>query len=194
VEHSSFDQLESPRLWIRRFRADDAAAFARYRSDPEVARLQGWDAPYSVEEAQHFVAGLSGASPGMPGHWFQFAVVLRSDGALIGDCAPRATRTDARQAELGFSFATPYQRHGYASEAVRCVLRYVFTTLDMHRLFSITDTRNERARRLLERVGFRREGHFVEGAWFKGEWASEFLYAQLASEWRATPTGPSHEK
>jgi aminoglycoside 6'-N-acetyltransferase len=187
VEHSSFEHLESARLRIRRFRAGDAAAFARYRSDPEVARLQGWEVPYSLEAAQRFVESLAGVSPGKPGTWFQFAVALCSNGALIGDCALRATRADPRQAELGFSFATLYQRQGYASEAVQCVLGYAFTTLEMHRVFSITDTRNVRAQRLLERLGFRREGHFVEGAWFKDEWVSEFLYAQLASEWQMRP-------
>ena len=118
-------------------------------------------------------------------------MALRPNGALIGDCALRATRTDPRQAELAFSFARAYQRHGYASEAVQSVLGYAFTTLEMHRVFSITDTRNARAQRLLERTGFRREGHFVEGTWFKGEWGSEFLYAQLASEWRPTTPGAS---
>jgi RimJ/RimL family protein N-acetyltransferase len=184
VEDSSFDQLESARLRLRRFRADDAAAFAGYRSDPEVARLQGWDVPYSFDEAQRFVESLGNVSPGKPGAWFQFAVVLRSGEALIGDCALRTTRSDPRQAEVGFSFATRYQRHGYASEAVSCVLGYAFTTLEMHRAFSIIDARNERAQRLLERTGFRREGHFVEATWFKGEWVSEFLYAQLVKEWR----------
>ncbi len=159
-----------------------------------MARLQGWDAPYSLEQAQRFVESLTRVSPGKPGEWFQFAVTLHPNGTLIGDCALRTTRTDPRQAELGFSFATQYQRLGYASEAVQCVIGYAFTTLDMHRLFATTDTRNERAQRLLERVGFRREGHFVEGAWFKGEWVSEFLYALLASEWRATPAGAPPEK
>lgn len=156
-----------------------------------MARLQGWDVPYSLDEAHRFVESLGSVSPGKPGTWFQFAVALRSNEALIGDCALRTTRTDPRQAELGFSFATAYQRHGYASEAVQCVLGYAFTTLEMHRVFSITDTRNERAQRLLKRTGFRREGHFVKGTWFKGEWVSEFLYAQLASEWRSTTPGAS---
>jgi RimJ/RimL family protein N-acetyltransferase len=184
VEDASFDRLESARLHLRRFRADDAAAFAAYRSDPEVARLQGWNAPYSFEEAQRFVESLEGVSPGRPGAWFQFAVALRSNGALIGDCALRTSDIDHRQAELGFSFATPYQRRGYGSEAVSRVLQYAFTTLQMHRVFSIVDARNESAMRLLERASFRREGHFVEAAWFKGEWVSELLYAQLASERR----------
>ena len=39
--------------------------------------------------------------------------------------------------------------------------------------------------RLLERLGFRREGHFIEGFYLRGEWASDYLYALLAREWRA---------
>jgi RimJ/RimL family protein N-acetyltransferase len=189
VEDSSFDQLESPRLRLRRFQSDDATAFAGYRSDPEVARLQSWSVPYSFDEAQQFVKSLESVSPGKPGEWFQFAVVLRSNGALIGDCALRTTSVDPRQAELGFSFATPYQRRGYALEAVSCVLGYAFTKLEMHRVFSIIDARNERAQLLLERTAFRREGHFVEATWFKGEWVSEFLYALLSSEWRPATLG-----
>jgi RimJ/RimL family protein N-acetyltransferase len=188
VEHTTFEQLDSPRLWLRRFRTTDAEALARYRNDPDVARLQAWDVPYTRVQAERFIESLANVSPGRPGAWFQFAVVLRADGVLIGDCALRTTRTDPRQAELGFSFATPYQRHGYACEAVHAVLHYVFTTLGMHRVFSITDTRNQRAQRLLERTAFRHEGHFVENTWFKGEWSSEFLYAQLASEWQTSST------
>lgn len=183
MEDTSFEQLESLRLCLRRFRLDDAAAFAEYRNDPEVARLQGWDVPYSIDEAHRFVESMEGVSPGRPGTWFQFAVALRSNGALIGDCALHTARDAPRQAELGFSFARPYQRHGYASEALSYVVGYAFTTLEMQRVFSIIDARNERAQRLLERLSFRREG-LVEATWFKGELVSEFLYAQLASEWR----------
>ncbi len=186
MEHSAFEQLATPRLRIRRFRAGDAEALVRYRNDPEVARLQGWDVPYSLGEAKEFIDSLASVSPGQPGAWFQFAVTLSSSGSVIGDCALRTLPEDPRQAELGFSFATAFQRQGYASEAVRSVLAYAFTILAMHRVFAIIDTRNQPAQRLLERLRFRREGHFVENTWFKGAWTSEFLYAQLESDWRAT--------
>jgi len=35
----------------------------------------------------------------------------------------------------------------------------------------------------MERVGLRREGHFLKNAWFKGRWADEYLYAVLQAEW-----------
>ena len=122
--------------------------------------------------------------PGAPGTWFQFAVSLPTPATLIGDVALRTSRTDPRQAELGFTFATASQGQGYATEAVRAVVEYAFGHLAMHRVCSRTDVRNLRARRLLERAGFRLEGELRESTWFKGAWATDLLYAQLESEWR----------
>ena len=182
MEDPSFAELLSERLLIRRFGPADAEPLAAYRSDAEVARYQAWECPYSVHEAEKFIASLRGLAPGTPGTWFQFAVGLLPSGTLIGDVALRTTRSDPRQAELGFTFAGTHQGHGYATEAVRAVAAYAFGRLAMHRVFSLTDARNLPAQRLLERLGFRREAELRENTWFKGEWASEFLYAQLESE------------
>ena len=170
---------------MRRFAPSDACALAAYRSEPEVARYQGWEAPYSVEEAARFIASLRDLAPGTPGTWFQFAVARAAGEPPIGDCALHTLHTDPRQAELGFTFATAHQGRGYASEAVALVLGYAFHTLAMHRVVSYTDVRNERAARLLERTGFRREGRPLESGGSKGERISELMYAQLASEWRS---------
>jgi len=175
--------IRSEKLVLRRFEASDAQALASYRSDPDVARYQAWES-CSLEEAKRFVESLEELAPGIPGKWFQFAVSLTPSGLLIGDCALRCTRSDPRQAELGFTFAKTHQGKGCASEAVRSLLAYAFSTLDLHRVFSIVDDRNAPAQRLLERLQFRREGHFLQNAWFKSSWSSEFLYAVLRAEWQ----------
>src|SRR4026208_395624 len=118
MEDSSFEQLASGRLIIRRFVAADAEAFAAYRGDSEAARYQAWECPYSLSEARSFIAMLHRLAPGRPGTWFQFAVTLASSGVLIGDVALRTDATDARHAELVFTFAAPHQGQGYATEAV----------------------------------------------------------------------------
>jgi RimJ/RimL family protein N-acetyltransferase len=173
----------SEKLVLRRFVARDAQVLSSYRSDPEVARYQSWET-CSLEEAQRFVESLQDLAPGTPGQWFQFAVSRTPSGMLIGDCALRCTRHDPRQAEVGFTMATAHQGQGLASEAVRSLVTYAFSTLDLHRVFAIVDVRNARAQRVLERLKFRQEGHFVENAWFKGSWSSEFLYAVLRAEWQ----------
>jgi aminoglycoside 6'-N-acetyltransferase len=183
MEDQSFSVLLSQRLTIRRFKADDAAAFAAYRSDPHVARYQAWEAPYSIERAIRFIESLEGASPGVPGSWFQFAVALNPTDLLIGDCGLCPTRRDPSHAELGFTFAKAYQGKGYASEAVRRLMEYAFTSLALRRVFAITQIQNSAANRLLKRIGFEWKGHFTEESSDKSDAADEYIYELLREDW-----------
>ena len=58
-----------------------------------------------------------------------------------------------------------------------------FDTFDLHRIIAITDCENIASVALLERLGMRREGHFIQNIWFKGKWGDEYLYAILKEEW-----------
>jgi RimJ/RimL family protein N-acetyltransferase len=175
----SFESIPCERVVIRRFGTQDVEALSSYRSDPDVARYQGWSVPFSLDRARDLVTEMSRLAPGIPGTWFQFAVALASTHELIGDVALRITRHDSRQAELGFTIATDHQGRGYATEAVRALLEYAFARLELHRVFAFTDRRNVPAQRLFSRLGFRREGELVESAWSQGAWVDEFLYAKL---------------
>ena len=175
--------LETPRLILRPFEDRDAAPFALYRSDPEVARYQGWEAPFSLEQAAQFVAEEKSKTPGEPGQWVQLAMELKSTGEMIGDCAFYRLSEDPRQAEIGFTLARAFQGQGYAAEAVTRLLDYLFGGLGLHRVRANCDPENTSSARLLERVGMRHEGRFVESLWFKGRWAGEDWYAVLKREW-----------
>jgi RimJ/RimL family protein N-acetyltransferase len=171
---------ETERLVLRRFRVEDAEAFAAYRSDPDVARFQSWDAPVSLAEAVRHLRRFAVADPSVPG-WFQYAVEHRAEGVLIGDIGVRL-EDNLMQAEIGYTFAPSFQGKGYATEAVRMVLDRLFAT-GIHRVSAGCDARNTASARLLERLGFRREGLRVEFTWIKGEWTDELLFGLLARDW-----------
>lgn len=173
--------LETPRLVLRRFRVSDVESFVAYRNDPEIALYQSWESA-TVPDAKAFIEEQRSRPLFERGRWLQIAVEAKASQAHIGDCAMRITARDPRQAELGFTFSRQHQGRGFATEAVSHLLDYVFSRLDLHRVFAIADDRNLRAIALLERVGMRREGHFREAEWFKGAWVSDVLYAVLASE------------
>jgi RimJ/RimL family protein N-acetyltransferase len=174
--------LSTQRLELRRFRAEDAPVVAAYRSDPEIARYQSWTPPVSLPEAIALVAEFAATEPGSPG-WFQYAVELRSTRALIGDVGVNL-HENLMQADVGFTIAADHQGRGYGTEAVRCVLDHLFAGLDLRRVSAECDARNLRSARLLERVGFRREGHRVANTWIKGEWTDDLLFGLLAEDWR----------
>jgi RimJ/RimL family protein N-acetyltransferase len=79
---------------------------------------------------------------------------------------------------------------GYATEAARRLLRLAFEELDLHRVIGRLDTRNEASARLMQRLGMRREAHFVENQFNQGRWESELVYAILRDEWLAGSAAP----
>ena len=182
MSEAVFTQIESERLILRRFKYSDLAPFMAYRNDPEVARYQTWDS-CDEQEAMTFIREMESARPGVPGEWFQFAIESREMGALVGDCALRVDEHEPYRAEIGFTLAREHQGKGFASEAVSCLLDYAFDALGLHRVVAIADCRNASSAALLEQLGMRREGHFIENVWFKGGWADEYLYAVLKDEW-----------
>ncbi len=187
VKPPHFESIETPRLRLRRMRADDIPAFLAYRNDPDVARYQSWS---STDEATslRFIAELETLEPGMRNEWFQFAIARREDDVLLGDCGLLTTPDSPPQGMVGYTLAREHQRRGYATEAVTALLDYAFGPLALHRITATVDPRNGPSIALLERLGLRREGHFLCNAFIKGEWCDEYLYALLASEWRAKQT------
>ena len=128
--------------------------------------------------------------PGVPGEWFQFALEARSDGILVGDLALKVDADEPREAEVGFTLAPAQQGKGYGTEALSALLDYAFEAFELHRVVAVTDALNAPAAALLERVGMRREGHFVENVFFKGAWGSELGFAILEREWSARRSQP----
>ncbi len=179
---SSFISIQSPRLVLRRFKEADLPTFVGYRSHPEVALYQSWD-HYTMSDARAFLEEMSAIHPAMPGKWFQFAVERKTDRQHIGDCALLIEAGDPEQGRIGYTMEPQYQGQGFATEAVRRLLDYFFGTLKKHRVIATLDVLNKPSIRVVEKLGMRREGHFIENALFKNRWCDEYLYAILRREW-----------
>ena len=182
MSEAAFTRIESGRLRIRRFKDSDLTPFMAYRNDPEVSRYQSWDS-CNEQEARAFIREVGSARVGVPGEWFQFAIESKETQNLIGDCGLRVDEDEPYRAEIGFTLAREYQGKGFASVAVSLLLDHAFDALGLHRVVAIADCRNAPSVALLERVGMRREGHFLQNTWFKGGWADDYLYAVLKDEW-----------
>lgn len=179
-----FDTLDTPRLRLRRLVPADLDALVAYRSRPEVARYTPW-ANYGVDEGRMLIAEMADRQPGQPGTWFQFGLTERGGEHLVGDVGLRTDAVQPDTYEVGFTLSPDCQGRGYATEAVAAVLDYAFGRLGAHRVFGNCDARNLASARVMERAGMRREAHFHEDWWSKGEWTSSFIYAALDREWVA---------
>jgi RimJ/RimL family protein N-acetyltransferase len=182
MSSTNFITSETTRLRLRPFTEADLPAFIAYRNDPLIARYQSWEG-ISEAEAYAFLREQQEIQPGVPGQGMQIAIEYKETGALIGDCYFVINEHDKRQAEIGYTLSRAHQGQGFATEAVTCLLTYVFARFQLHRIIAITDCENAASVALLERLGMRREGHFRQNIWFKGKWGDEYLYAILGEEW-----------
>ena len=174
--------LSSSRLLLRRLRRGDAESLCSYRSLPEVARYQSWDS-FGPNDATRLIDDQHARQPGIPGTWFQMAIVEKGTDSMVGDCGMHCRLEVPRQLEFAITLAPSHQGRGYATEALRCLLHYTFASLGKHRVSAVTDAENHSAASLFRRLRFRQEAHHVEHRWYKGYWDSEFVFALLKREW-----------
>lgn len=135
---------------LRALRADDLEAFLAYRSDPEVARFQGWE-PMEREAALAFLQ-TAAPPPWGPGEWAQIGIARLQDDRLVGDIG--LLRETALQVQVGFSLNRAAQGRGVAQSAVGACLQLLQAALGIRTARAITDERNQASRRLLDRLGF----------------------------------------
>jgi aminoglycoside 6'-N-acetyltransferase len=157
--------IVTDRLVLRRFRAADLPAFVAYRSAPDVARYQGWDASFAMADAVHFLAEQDAVELGALGAWTQLAAVDRVDGTLRGDCAACISAEEPDSAEIGVTFAPASQGRGYATEALAALLTTLLHEHGVERVHAECHRRNEAVHALLERVGLQREGIADDPDW-----------------------------
>jgi len=177
--------LTTHRLILRRLHRDDAEALCAYRSLPEVARYQSWEI-FGPDDAARLLNDQQERDIATPGTWFQVAIIEAATGQMIGDFGVHCLADEAQQFEIGVTLSPDHQGRGYATEALECLLRHLFTAHSARRVFATTDELNRPAAALFRRLGFRQEAHHIELRPFKGGYTSEFVFALLAREWEKT--------
>jgi RimJ/RimL family protein N-acetyltransferase len=96
--------------------------------------------------------------------------------------------------EIGFALIPSERGKGYGTEAVTIFVDYLFLSRDLVRIQAMTDLRNTPSQRILETVGFKREGIVRKSMFIHGEWKDLQLYSILREEWKEPKTLTRTEK
>lgn len=129
--------FSTARLIARRFQPGDLEPFVAMRSDPEVARYQGWG-DYTHDHGRLFLAEMAERAPGQAG-WFQFALIDKATGRFIGDCGLDIHACDPEQGRIGYTVARPFWNRGLATEAVAALTAYAFANHALGCISASTD-------------------------------------------------------
>lgn len=174
--------LHGPRVDLRGFREDDLQDFFAMHSDPKVARYGSHPAFTELSQAtERFERELRSRDSGRALAW---VIADRSTDRLMGSTALFAIDHEQGRAELGYALRPSHWGKGFAQEAVRLVLTHAFDTLRLRRIEADIDPRNTASCKLVERLGFVREGLLRERWNVADELCDAALYGLLASDWR----------
>jgi RimJ/RimL family protein N-acetyltransferase len=179
--------LKTARLTLRPYTPGDLDDLYEIQSRPDVTRYVPFGARDRDQVRKSLEEKIRAAVLENEGDNLTLAVVLPETGAVIGDVMLFWQSREHMEGEIGYIFHPDYGGRGYATEAAAMMLRLGFEAFGLHRIVGRLDARNTASARVLERLGMRREAHFVRNEFIKGEWTDEVIYAILEDEWRARP-------
>ena len=174
--------LHTARLRLRPFVDADAGALFAMHSNTSVMRY--WDSPpwTAPARAERFLVRCRTMAD--EGSGARVAIDRASDGAFVGWCGLTSWNPDYRSASLGYCLDEAMWGHGFGTEAAHALLRWAFDTLDLNRVQAEADTRNVASARILEKVGFVREGTLREDCVVNGDVSDSWVYGLLRREWQ----------
>ena len=175
--------VRTERLALRPAEQGDALTVFAFRTLPEVSR---WITSHATDP-EAWQAGY--------GDRLADTLIVELDGLVIGDLMLRfedpwsqlevREQAAGTQVEIGYTVDPAHAGRGYATEAVRGLLRIAFEELGVRRVIAQCFADNVASWRLMERVGMRREQHTKQDSLHRsGAWLDGMMYALLADEWR----------
>ncbi len=173
--------LATPRLRLRQFRADDVDAMHACFADPEAMRF--WNQPTYTKriETERSVRSFVDCTPSYYRFW---AVADAGTDRCLGLVNYHDGHIRSRRASIGYMIDPALHRQGIATEAVTAMLDFCVSELGLHRLQAFIHPDNRASIRLIEKLGFRREGLLRDNLRVGEVWRDDLLYALLAAEWR----------
>lgn len=171
-------QLKTERLSIRPFEVEDKEDIFEIYEDEETCRFLLHETWTERDRDGHFERKRNQRSLGQKS---SLSLAVLADDKVIGDIA--IWYTDMKETvEIGYAFNKKYSGFGYASEALSAVVWSLFRDYAIHRIQANMDARNLASAKLCERIGMRREAHFTQDYWSKGEWTDSYVYAMLEGD------------
>jgi len=173
--------LESQRLHLRDYQADDAAKVHAMLQEPDYWRHQAGDQP-DLKRVEALMAWAGQEQSMEPRLNYYLAAILKDTGEIVGEGVIKVLDPVHRQGELGFGVAKPHWNKGLATEISKTLLTVAFSTLNLHRVQALASPDNKGAIRVMQKLGMGREGLLRDVAQVKGRWWSSVVYSVLDRE------------
>ncbi len=174
-------QLEGTKIILRKFKIEDAdQVYENVREPSHRPWAYTIKDPYSLKDAADWIEKTH--KDFATREAFQFAIVLKDTGEVIGGAGLHSINWNNRKAEVGYLIRKQDRGKGYATEVAKLLLNHAFKDLQLNKIGARMFAENEASRKILEKCGFTLEGTFRKERFKDGIYYDELRYGLLYSE------------
>lgn len=175
--------LQTPRLRLRHLEARDSAAYFAIFSDPAVMRYYSGVPWTSLDQADEAIAKVLAGY--RSGENLRFVIERKDTDEMVGTISLHHFFPMNRRCEMGYAMSSAHWGQGFITEAMQATLAHAFDALNLNRIEADIDPRNEASAKVLQRMGFKKEGYMPERWIVGGEVCDTDFYGLLRSYWEA---------
>lgn len=182
IELDVFPVLETDRLILRQVTSDDATSLLAYLSDSDVMKYYGLEPFKSIDDALDEISWYKSIFD--KGTGIRWGISLKRQDKIIGSCGFFNMAAEHSRAELGYELSKEHWGKGIASEAIRAVICYGFEQMNLQRIQALIETPNIPSQKVVERLGFLREGLLRSYEYTCGKFDDLYMYSMLKQDYK----------
>jgi len=174
--------LDGDLVRLREYHKEDLPLAWKYVNDWEVRKFlnPGISLPWKFEEEEKWYEELSSKNEKN----YSFAIERKSDNQYIGGCGINDLDWKNSVATVGIFLGKAFLSHGYGTDAMRILVNFIFSEMNIHKILLRVFAFNERAIKSYQKVGFKIEGTLRSQIFREGKYHDEILMGVLEEEWR----------
>ena len=175
-----FPEFESERLIFRRIVHGDANDIFLIRSNNKVMRFMDVPWHHSISDAEKLINSVEESYKNKTG--ISWGIVEKHSNSFIGYIGFIRIYPDHCRAEIGYALKPEFWGKGYMYETINKLVRFGFEEMKLHSIEANVNPLNEKSKKVLERVGFKKEAYFRENYFFNGKFLDSVIYSLLEKD------------
>jgi ribosomal-protein-alanine N-acetyltransferase len=177
-----FPELETSRLRLRQVGEYDWPEILKLRGNPETMQYIPRPLVTTPQEAIDHIKTIQDKIRTNSG--INWAITLKEEDRLLGVIGHYRLQPENFRSEIGYMLLPEAQGQGIASEAIKAILIYGFESMQLHSIEAIIDPENRSSERVLQKIGFVKEGHLKENEFFNGRFWDTVIYSLLRQNFK----------
>lgn len=170
--------LDTSRLTLRYYEENDWQRVHLYGSQEDFSKYDVWG-PNSEKDSKNFIAFTILENNKEPQKNYEFAIIEKSSGLLIGGCSLKKDYSKGSVASFGYAINPDFQNKGYATEASSKIIDFGFNELDLKVIYATCDTRNIASYSVMAKLGMKRIDHILNHKKVRGKLRDSYCYELL---------------